>query len=122
MEVLPTRIIKETERIAKSNLPGIKILPRAENPRHFDITIDGPQDSAYAGGVFRLELFLPKDYPMVSIQRTEQSRARRRNSNSNTMCHRKHRHQDKHQYHHHLNVKSTRDLTATVLENDINQC
>jgi len=65
MEVLPTRIIKETERIAKSNLPGIKILPRAENPRHFDITIDGPQDSAYAGGVFRLELFLPKDYPMV---------------------------------------------------------
>lgn len=72
MEVLPTRIIKETERIARSNLPGIKILPRAENPRHFDITIDGPADSAYAGGVFKLELFLPKDYPMVSTSLTDQ--------------------------------------------------
>lgn len=41
------------------------IVPHAENPRHFDIKIDGPENSAYYGGVFKLELFLPKDYPMV---------------------------------------------------------
>lgn len=64
-ETLPTRIIKETERIAKAILPGITILPHSDNPRHFDIYIDGPDNSAYSGGKFHLELYLPRDYPMV---------------------------------------------------------
>ena len=40
-------------------------MPKADNPRHFDITIQGPKGCCYEGGVFRLELFLPEDYPMV---------------------------------------------------------
>ena len=38
--------------------------PFSDNVRHFNITLNGPVDSAYEGGVFKLELFLPEDYPM----------------------------------------------------------
>ena len=38
---------------------GVTCTPRADNPRHFDITIAGPPDSPFEGGVFRLEMFLP---------------------------------------------------------------
>ena len=62
---LPRRIVKETERIAKNPIAGISAIPKADNPRHFDITIQGPKGCCYEGGVFRLELFLPEDYPMV---------------------------------------------------------
>lgn len=61
---LPPRIIKETERILRSPIDGIQIKPKPDNPRHFDIIINGPKGSCYEGGIFRLELFLPSDYPM----------------------------------------------------------
>merc|ERR1712019_300588 len=35
-----------------------------ENYRHFFIKMIGPTTSPYEGGVFKLELFLPEDYPM----------------------------------------------------------
>jgi ubiquitin-conjugating enzyme E2 N len=44
-------------------VPGISCAPRAENLRHFDVTIHGPSDSPYQGGVFKLEMFLPEDFP-----------------------------------------------------------
>jgi len=62
---LPKRIQKETENLIKKPTPGIIATPRPENPRHFDVTIEGPNDCCFAGGKFRLELFLPEDYPMV---------------------------------------------------------
>jgi len=62
---LPRRIVKETERIAKNPIAGISAVPKADNPRHFDIIITGPKGCCYEGGIFRLELFLPEDYPMV---------------------------------------------------------
>lgn len=62
---LPRRIVKETERILKNPIPGISAVPKEDNPRHFDIQIQGPKGSCYENGVFKLELFLPEDYPMV---------------------------------------------------------
>ena len=38
--------------------------PYVDNLRYFDVTIDGPPDTPYEGGQFKLELFLPEDYPM----------------------------------------------------------
>ena len=32
--------------------------------RHFFITMIGPDDTPYAGGVFYLESFFPEEYPM----------------------------------------------------------
>ncbi|KAL7273736.1 hypothetical protein RUND412_003396 [Rhizina undulata] len=79
---LPKRIIKETERLVAEPVPGINAVPHEDNLRYFDVTvlspfplpltlpgrenvIHGPAQSPYEGGIFRLELFLPEDYPMT---------------------------------------------------------
>lgn len=46
-------------------MPGITAVPHEDNLRYFDVTIDGPAQSPYEGGVFKLELFLPEDYPSM---------------------------------------------------------
>ncbi|KAJ8098663.1 ubiquitin-conjugating enzyme/RWD-like protein [Lipomyces tetrasporus] len=63
---LPKRIIKETERLVSDPVPGINAVPHEDNLRYFDVTVDGPSQSPYEGGVFKLELFLPEEYPMVA--------------------------------------------------------
>ncbi|KAK9478383.1 putative ubiquitin conjugating enzyme protein [Lipomyces japonicus] len=63
---LPKRIIKETERLVSDPVPGINAVPHDDNLRYFDVTINGPTQSPYEGGVFKLELFLPEEYPMVA--------------------------------------------------------
>lgn len=65
MAKLPRRIIKETDRLLKDTVPGISAKPYADNPRYFSVTIDGPEDTPYRGGLFQLEMFLPSDYPMT---------------------------------------------------------
>ncbi|KAL9048797.1 MAG: hypothetical protein Q9162_007543 [Coniocarpon cinnabarinum] len=62
---LPKRILKETERLQSEPVPGISAVPHKDNLRYFEVTIDGPSQSPYEGGVFNLELFLPDDYPMT---------------------------------------------------------
>eukprot|EP00761_Pharyngomonas_kirbyi_P013360 gb/GECH01013388.1/.p1 GENE.gb/GECH01013388.1/~~gb/GECH01013388.1/.p1 ORF type:complete len:152 (+),score=38.08 gb/GECH01013388.1/:1-456(+) len=61
---LPRRIVKETQNLLKDPVPGIQATPHEDNLRHFTVTIDGPTGSPYEGGVFKLELFLPEQYPM----------------------------------------------------------
>jgi len=64
-------------------LPGISAAPHEDNLRYFDVTIQGPDGSPFQStsvnfspkafalsdacvdGVFRLELFLPEEYPMA---------------------------------------------------------
>ncbi|EKG18090.1 Ubiquitin-conjugating enzyme E2 [Macrophomina phaseolina MS6] len=62
---LPKRIVKETERLMAEPVPGISAVPHEDNLRYFDVTVHGPSQSPYEGGVFKLELFLPDDYPMT---------------------------------------------------------
>ncbi|GBB98622.1 hypothetical protein RclHR1_03280018 [Rhizophagus clarus] len=64
MATLPKRIIKETERLIADAVPGINARPHEENLRYFDVDITGPEQSPFEGGVFKLELFLPEEYPM----------------------------------------------------------
>lgn len=61
---LPKRIIKETERLVSDAPPGISAVPHDDNLRYFDVGLQGPEGSAFQGGLFKLELFLPEDYPM----------------------------------------------------------
>jgi len=61
---LPRRIVKETERLLAEPVPGVSAIPYADNLRYFNVAIQGPEGSPYAGGTFRLELFLTADYPM----------------------------------------------------------
>ena len=44
--------------------PGISASPHEDNLRYFDVMIQGPVGSPYEGGCFKLELFLPDQYPM----------------------------------------------------------
>ncbi|KAG0602372.1 hypothetical protein M758_10G010400 [Ceratodon purpureus] len=63
---LPRRIIKETQRLLSEPAPGISASPSEENLRYFNVMILGPSQSPYEGGVFKLELFLPEEYPMAA--------------------------------------------------------
>ncbi|KAF6219612.1 hypothetical protein HO133_004081 [Letharia lupina] len=65
MAALPKRIIKETERLMAEPVPGISAVPHEDNLRYFDVKIHGPSQSPYEAGIFKLELFLPDDYPMT---------------------------------------------------------
>ncbi|CEH18672.1 ubiquitin-conjugating enzyme [Ceraceosorus bombacis] len=62
---LPKRIIKETERLISDPAPGISATPHEDNLRYFDVIVDGPGQSPFEGGKFKLELFLPEEYPMA---------------------------------------------------------
>ncbi|KAJ7379449.1 ubiquitin-conjugating enzyme E2 N [Desmophyllum pertusum] len=63
---LPRRIIKETQRLIAEPVPGIKAEPHEENARYFRVSIVGPRETPYCGGKFKLELFLPEEYPMAA--------------------------------------------------------
>jgi len=64
MAGLPRRIIKETQRLMSEPVPGISAVPDENNARHFHVIVAGPEGSPFDGGVFKLELFLPEEYPM----------------------------------------------------------
>ncbi|CAH1725297.1 ubiquitin-conjugating enzyme E2 N [Aphis gossypii] len=64
MSVLPRRILKETQRLMQEPVPGISAQPDEGNARYFHVKVTGPEDSPFEGGLFKLELFLPEDYPM----------------------------------------------------------
>jgi len=65
MAGLPRRIVKETSRLMSEPPPGISATPYEDNLRYFNVIIAGPAQSPYEGGIFKLELFLPAEYPMV---------------------------------------------------------
>mmetsp|Transcript_34321 Transcript_34321/g.50462 ORF Transcript_34321/g.50462 Transcript_34321/m.50462 type:complete len:154 (+) Transcript_34321:84-545(+) len=64
MATLSRRIVKETQKLSADPPPGISVEARPENLRHFNVMLSGPIDTPFQGGVFRLELFCPKGYPM----------------------------------------------------------
>nr|XP_054749810.1 ubiquitin-conjugating enzyme E2 N-like [Lytechinus pictus] len=57
---------EETQRLNTEPVPGIKATPDEANCRLFMVTIDGPKDSPFENGTFKLELFLPEEYPMAA--------------------------------------------------------
>ena len=59
------RIKRETKLLLKEKIEGILVKPVDNNPRHLKAIIDGPRESPYEEGHFKLELYLPEEYPMV---------------------------------------------------------
>ena len=57
-------ILQETQRLMQEPVPGISAVPDEGNARYFKVVVAGPEGSPFQGGVFKLELFLPEDYPM----------------------------------------------------------
>ncbi|KAK3746614.1 hypothetical protein QZH41_014508 [Actinostola sp. cb2023] len=63
---LPRRITKETQRLMSEPVDGITAIPDEHNARYFHVDVTGPRDSPFEGGKFKLELFLPEEYPMAA--------------------------------------------------------
>ncbi|KAM9061152.1 ubiquitin-conjugating enzyme E2 N-like [Sarcophilus harrisii] len=66
MSMLSHRIVKEIQGLLAESVPGIKAEPDEINARYFHVVIAGPEDSPFEGGTFKLELFLPEEYPMTA--------------------------------------------------------
>lgn len=66
MAGLPRRITKETQKLMSEPILNIQAYPDENNARYFHVIMAGPKDSPYEGGSFKLELFLPEDYPMAA--------------------------------------------------------
>lgn len=61
---LAGRIRKEMDELTKDTTSGIRVRPlNADNLRHFEGVLPGPKDSVYEGGVWRVDIVLPKNYP-----------------------------------------------------------
>lgn len=65
LSLFPARA-QETQRLMAEPVPGITATPDERNARYFHVVIAGPQDSPFEGGTFKLELFLPEEYPMAA--------------------------------------------------------
>merc|ERR1711990_346109 len=63
--LLPRRIVKETQRLLSEPAPGISATPYEDNLRYFNVIMAGPAASAFDKGIFKLEIFLPEEYPMA---------------------------------------------------------
>ena len=50
-------------------VPGISAVPDEGNARYFHVLVTGPSESPYEGGLFKLELFLPDEYPMAPVSK-----------------------------------------------------
>ena len=44
-------------------LSGITLETDPSNPRHFVGVLIGPSDTPYSGGVYRVDITIPSDYP-----------------------------------------------------------
>jgi len=63
------RIHKEIADIKKEDLGGMTIEP-TDNLFLWNASIPGQEGSPYEGGLFRLEIHLPHDYPYVATAST----------------------------------------------------
>ncbi len=69
------RLQKELHDITKEPLAGCTAnLADGKDTYHWVGTIAGPEDSPYAGGKFRLNIFFPVDYPFKPPKITFQTR------------------------------------------------
>lgn len=64
------RVIKDVEALMQKSLEkdSLSVEARGADPHNFTALIAGPMHSAYSGGVFRLAVHLPADYPLSPPQ------------------------------------------------------
>lgn len=58
------RIKKELKEVGKDDSSGVHAKPVTEgNNRHLKGSVRGPEGSVYDGGIFYVDIILPKQYP-----------------------------------------------------------
>lgn len=63
---VPVRIMKELERLEKDPEKGIVVKVINDDIRYLDVNLTGPAGTPFENGVFKLELYLPDEYPLVA--------------------------------------------------------
>lgn len=67
VENLPPQVLRQVSRelceLVRQPPEGIRVSVNEEDVTDIEATIEGPQGTPYAGGVFKLRLVLPKDFP-----------------------------------------------------------
>ena len=58
------RIIREAQMLNKDPVPGLTAIQNPNNFKLFLVSIEGPGDTPFEGGIFEADLMLPDDYPM----------------------------------------------------------
>jgi ubiquitin-conjugating enzyme E2 N len=58
------RITKELKKLKKDPVDNIEITPTIDNIRYIKIKFIGVKETPYEDGIFKIEMYLPKDYPM----------------------------------------------------------
>ncbi|XP_042825927.1 ubiquitin-conjugating enzyme E2 S [Panthera tigris] len=56
-------VYKEVTTLTADPPDGIKVFPNEEDLTDLQVTIEGPEGTPYAGGLFRMKLLLGKDFP-----------------------------------------------------------
>ena len=57
------RIRKELTELAKEPNSGVRVAPVGDSLTHLEGSLDGPEDTPYAGGVWRVDIIVPRQYP-----------------------------------------------------------
>ena len=58
------RLVKELKEVGKDDSSGVRAAPLLEsNMNHLRATVQGPEGTPYEGGVFEIDIHIPKQYP-----------------------------------------------------------
>ena len=65
MSKTTVRINRELKKLGDEPLDGVEIEVNEKNIRYLNIKLRGPGDTPYDNGIFKMEMFLPSEYPLV---------------------------------------------------------
>lgn len=57
------RVMKELTEVAKDTASGVTVRTMGDSLSHMEGTIEGPKDTVYENGVFKLDIVLTESYP-----------------------------------------------------------
>ncbi|ARF08835.1 ubiquitin-conjugating enzyme E2 [Catovirus CTV1] len=65
--IIEKRLLREYENLmkGKNKINGIKVTIQDNNVRYYLMELEGPEDTPYQGGLFKLELYYTDEYPNV---------------------------------------------------------
>jgi ubiquitin-conjugating enzyme E2 N len=65
MAALASRMAKELKKLEKQPPPGVSAVPKGGSVRELDVQLQGPPDSPYELGLFKLSVAVPDRCTLV---------------------------------------------------------
>jgi ubiquitin-protein ligase len=59
------RLSRELKKLAEQPVPGVMIAPVGNDLFNLEGTVIGPEESPYAGGIFKIKIVIPPTYPFT---------------------------------------------------------